>query len=67
MRSGYPSRAGWIVLTIVLGLTVMTRSAPGAEPAAVPTALPQATQTPPAIEPRVEEVLNRRLCRTLSS
>ncbi len=66
MRSGYPSRAGWIILTMVLGLTVMTRSAPGAEPAAAPTALPQATKTPSAIEPRVEEVLNGA-CAELSA
>ncbi len=66
MRSGYRPGAGWIVLTMVLGLTVMTRSAPGAEPAAVPSPLPKTTQTPPAIEPQVEQVLNRA-CTELSA
>jgi hypothetical protein len=66
MRSGYRPGAGWIVLTMVLGLTVMTRSAPCLEPAAAPTALPQAPKIPPAIEPQVEQVLNR-VCTELSA
>src|SRR5208283_591419 len=66
MRNGYLLGAKWIMLTLILGLITLTRSAPGAEPAEAPAALPQATKAPPAIEPQVEEVLNR-VCTELSA
>jgi hypothetical protein len=65
MRSGYSSLACWIILTLELGLTVSPRSAIAAEPAA-PAAVSQASKTPPAIEPRVAEVLNGA-CAQLSA
>ncbi len=66
MRSGYLPGARWITLTLLLGLITLTRFALGVEPAEASTARPPATKTPPAIEPQVEEVLNR-VCSELSA
>src|ERR1700730_5649497 len=66
MGSGYSSRAGWIGLSLALGMIFLTRPAAGAELAEAPTAVAQPSKTTPAIEPRVEEVLNG-VCAQLSS
>src|SRR5271156_6808357 len=66
MRGVYSAWAGWAILTLVLGSTVLPRSALGAGPTEAPTSPPQATQAGPAIEPQVQEVLNRA-CAQLSA
>lgn len=62
----YSSRAGLIILTLLIGLAPLTRMSTGAENAEAPQGIATPTKTPPAIEPRVEEVLNG-VCAELSA